>query len=205
MTTTADDVWRLLAELTTAQKETERLLKEQSQETDRLLREQSQETDRRIREQSEETDRRIREVNKQIGDLGGKWGRFVENMVAPACETLFLKRGIPVHQVSQRMKKRSNGQTLEIDVLVTNENHVLVVEVKSSLGVNDVKDLINNLKQFREFFPEYSQKQLYGAVAGIEIEEGADKYAYRQGLFVLAQAGEAVSILNNPDFEPKNW
>ena len=212
MTTTADDVWRLLAELTTAQKETERrfqeterLLKEQSQETDRLLREQSQETDRRIREQSQETDRRIREVNKQIGDLGGKWGRFVENMVAPACETLFLKRGIPVHQVSQRMKKRLNGQTLEIDVLVTNENHVLVVEVKSSLGVNDVKDLMDDLNQFREFFPEYAQKQLYGAVAGIEIEEGADKYAYRQGLFVLAQAGEAVSILNNPDFEPRNW
>jgi hypothetical protein len=201
MTTTADDVWRLLAELTTAQKETERRF----QETERLLKEQSQETDRRIREQSEETDRRIREVNKQIGDLGGKWGRFVENMVAPACETLFLKRGIPVHQVSQRMKKRLNGQTLEIDVLVTNENHVLVVEVKSSLGVNDVKNLMDDLNQFREFFPEYSQKQLYGAVAGIEIEEGADKYAYRQGLFVLAQAGEAVSILNNPDFEPRNW
>ena len=205
MTTTADDVWRLLAELTTAQKETDRLLKEQSQETDRLLREQSQETDRLLREQSQETDRRIREVNKQIGDLGGKWGRFVENMVAPACETLFLKRGIPVHQVSQRMKKRLNGQTLEIDVLVTNENHVLVVEVKSSLGVNDVKDLMDDLRRFRGFFPEYAQKQLYGAVAGIEIEEGADKYAYRQGLFVLAQAGEAVSILNNPDFEPRNW
>jgi len=201
MTTTADDVWRLLAELTTAQKETERRF----QETERLLKEQSQETDRLLREQSQETDRKIREVNKQIGDLGGKWGRFVENMVAPACETLFLKRGIPVHQVSQRMKKRLNGQTLEIDVLVTNENHVLVVEVKSSLGVNDVKDLMDDLNQFREFFPEYSQKQLYGAVAGIEIEEGADKYAYRQGLFVLAQAGETVSILNNPDFEPRNW
>ena len=132
-------------------------------------------------------------------------GRCVENMVAPACETLFLKRGIPVHQVSQRVKKRLNGQTLEIDVLVTNENHVLVVEVKSSLGVNDVKDLVDDLKQFREFFPEYAQKQLYGAVAGIEIEEGADKYAYRQGLFVLTQAGETVSILNDRDFQPKNW
>ena len=212
MTTTADDVWRLLAELTNAQKETnrrfqetERLLKEQSQETDRLLREQSQETDRLLREQSQETDRRIREVNKQIGDLGGKWGRFVENMVAPACETIFLKRGIPVHQVSQRVKKRLNGQTLEIDVLVTNENHVLVVEIKSSLGVNDVKELQSDLNKFRQFFPEYAQKQLYGAVAGIEIEEGADRYAYRQGLFVLAQAGETVSILNNPDFQPKNW
>ena len=144
-------------------------------------------------------------MNKQLGDLGGKWGRFVENMVAPACETLFLKRGIPVHQVSQRTKKRLNGQTLEIDILVTNENHILVVEVKSSLGVNDVKQLVEDLNQFRHFFPEYSQKQLYGAVAGIEVEEGADRYAYRQGFFVLAQAGEAVSILNNSDFQPKNW
>lgn len=197
MTTTADDVWRLLAELTTAQKETNRRF----QEADRRF----QETERLLREQSQETDRRIREVNKQIGDLGGKWGRFVKNMVAPACETIFVKRGIPVHQVSQRVKKRLNGQTLEIDVLVTNENHVLVVEVKSSLGVDDVKELQSDLNKFRQFFPEYVQKQLYGAVAGIEIEEGADRYAYRQGLFVLAQTGETVSILNSPDFQPKNW
>jgi hypothetical protein len=40
MTTTADDVWRLLAELTNAQKETNRRF----QETERLLKEQSQET-----------------------------------------------------------------------------------------------------------------------------------------------------------------
>ncbi len=179
MPTTADDVWQLLAELATTQKETDRQIQQINGE--------------------------IRQLSKEIGNLGGKWGRFVENMVAPACETIFLKRGIPVHQVSQRVKKRLNGQTLEIDVLVTNENHVLVVEVKSSLGVNDVKELIEDLGNFRQFFPEYNQKQLYGAVAGIEIEEGADKYAYRQGLFVLAQAGETVSISNNLDFQPKNW
>ena len=208
MTTTADDVWRLLAELTAAQKETERLLKEQSQEADQRRKEADQrfkETERLLKEQGQETDRQIREVNKKIGDLGGKWGRFVENMVAPACETIFLKRGIPVHQVSQRVKKRLDSKTLEIDVLVTNENHVLIVEVKSSLGVNDIKEMIEDLGKFNTFFPEYSQKQLYGAVAGIEIEEGADKYAYRQGLFVLAQAGETVSILNDSTFQPKNW
>lgn len=204
MTTTADDVWELLAELATAQKETERILQEQSLETNRRM----QETDRRMQEtdrQMKETDRQIRQMSKEIGALGGRWGRFVENMVAPACETLFLNRGIPVHQVSQRVKKRLNGETLEIDVLVSNENHVLVVEVKSSLGVEDVKELIEDLKEFHQFFPEYNQKQLYGAVAGIEIEEGADKYAYRQGLFVLAQSGESVAILNDAKFQPKVW
>ena len=219
MTTTADDVWRLLAELVEAQKETERcfqeterrfqeterVLKEQSLETERILKEQSLETERILKEQSLKTDRQITRVSQEIGNLGGKWGRFVENMVAPACETLFLNRDIPVHQVSQRVRKRLDGKTLEIDVLVTNENHVLVVEVKSSLSVDDVKELIKNLTEFRQFFPEYNHKQLYGAVAGIEIEEGADKYAYRQGLFVLAQRGENVAILNDTDFQPKTW
>ena len=54
-------------------------------------------------------------------------------------------------------------------------------------------------------FPEYNDKQLYGAVAGIEIEQGADKYAYRQGLFVLDQSGENVVILNNEQFQQKTW
>jgi hypothetical protein len=44
-----------------------------------------------------------------------------------------------------------------------------------------------------------------GAIASIEIEKGADRHAYRQGLFVLPHAKETVSILNNPDFRDKNW
>ena len=221
------------AELTASQQETQRLLQEQIKEaeqrklendlrfkeTERLLKEQGQETDRRIRQVSQEiqavslkvskeirqVNKEIAQVNKQIGDLGGKWGRFVENMVAPACETLFLKKGIPVHQVAQRLKRHLAEKTLEIDVLVTNEAHVLVVEVKSTLGVTDVKEFIEDLSQFRLFFPEYAQKNLYGAIAGIEIEKGVAKFAYRQGLFVLAQSGETVTILNDDNFQPKCW
>jgi hypothetical protein len=126
-------------------------------------------------------------------------------MVAPACETLFLERGIPVHQVSQRVKKRLDGDTLELDILVLNQDHALAVEVKSKLSVQDVKDFLADLSDFRHFFPEYQQKQVYGAVAAMDIEDSADKYAYRQGLFVLTQSGETVAILNGDQFQPKNW
>lgn len=236
MSTTSDDVWRLLGELIEAQQETRQLLKQQSeeaalrsqeadrrsQETDRLFQEaalRSQETDRQFQETAlhfRETEQLIEQVvqenrrvnqklSEQLGALGGKWGLFVENMVAPACETLFVKRGIPVHQVSQRVKKRYNGETMEIDVLVLNQNHALIVEVKSSLGVQDVKDFVVDLGRFREFFPEYANRQIYGAVAGIAIESEADRYAYRQGLFVLTQSGETMIILNNDQFRPRAW
>lgn len=201
MATTADDVWRLLGELIEAQKETERRF----QETERVLRQQSQETERRFQETTQEITRVNRQLSKQLGELGGKWGLFLENLVAPACERIFLDWGIPVHQVSQRVKKRLNGDTLEIDVLVLNAEYVLVVEVKSSLSVADVKDLVEDLGRFRQFFPEHGHKRLYGAVAGIGIEEGADRYAYRQGLFTLAQSGDSVVILNDAQFQPRAW
>jgi len=222
MATTSEEVWQLLGELISAQKETERrfeeteqLLIRQSQETDRrmreteqLLKQQAQETDRRMQEtdrQIQQLSKEIGRVDKQISALGGKWGRFVENMVAPACETLFLSRGIPVHQVSQRVRRRLNGDTLEVDVLVENESYIVVVEVKSSLGIEDIKEFLADLPKFKRFFPEYNDKQLYGAVAGIEIEDSADIYAYRQGLFVLAQSGETMKLLNSDEFQPRVW
>ena len=44
---------------------------------------------------------------------------------------------------------------------------------------------------------------MHGAVAGVRIEDGADRYAYRQGLFVLTQTGDTVKILNDITFQPK--
>ena len=222
MTTTADDVWRLLAELAEAQKETKQMFQETDrrfQETDRRFQETDrkfQESDRKIQESRQELGRVIaetrrdmaesnRQLNQQLGALGGKWGLFVENMVAPACKTLFLDRGIPVHRVSQRVQVIRDGDTMEVDVLVQNQNHVLAVEVKSSLSVDDIKEFVEDLQRFHQFFPEHANRQLYGAVAGIAFDQGADRYAYRQGLFVLAQSGETMQILNDASFEPKAW
>jgi hypothetical protein len=197
MATTADDVWRLLGELVEAQKETERRF----QETERRF----QETEHQLQKTAQENRRINQQLSKQLGDLGGTWGRFVEDLVAPACERLFVERGIPVDQVSQRVKRRRQGDTLEIDVLVVNQGHVLAVEVKSSLSVADVKKFVADLERFSTFFPEYADMQLYGAVAGLGIESEADRYAYRQGLFVLAQSGDSVVILNDDQFRPRTW
>lgn len=189
-TTTLEDVWALFRKVADSQKQ----VAEAQKETDRKF----QETDRKISEMN-------REVNKRIGELGGQWGLFVENLVAPACERLFTERGIPVHMVSRRVMKRMGGDTLEIDVLVVNAEHVVDVEVKSSLGVEEVREFLEDLKRFRQFFPEYADKRLHGAVAGMRIEDGAAAFAYRQGLFVIAQTGDSVGILNDAKFAPKVW
>ena len=140
-----------------------------------------------------------------MDDLTGKWGKFVEGMVAPACKTLFADRNIPVHKVLQRVQAEYEGRGMEIDILVVNEGYVVLVEVKSTLKVDDVREHLERLGQFREFFPEYADRQILGAVAGIVIEEQADRFAYREGLFVIGQVGDSVRILNDSQFQPKTW
>ena len=94
---------------------------------------------------------------------------------------------------------------MEIDLLAHNGDVAVLVEVKSTLSVNDVKVHLQQLADFKTFFPEYADRKLYGAVAGIVIEEGADRFAYQQELFVIAQSGETVILLNDEKFQPKIW
>ncbi|MCK6619075.1 MAG: DUF3782 domain-containing protein [Calditrichia bacterium] len=166
-------------------------------ETDRRMKE----TDRRMKE----TDRKIAEATKAVADLGGKWGRFVEGLVVPAVENLFKEWGIELDKVFPRVKARRNGDKMEIDVLAINGEYAMLIEVKSTLGVDDVKEHLEKLKSFKAFFPEYQDRKVLGAVAGIVIEAGADRFAYKNGLFVIGQTGETVKVLNDRKFKPREW
>jgi len=89
--------------------------------------------------------------------------------------------------------------------LAINKEYAVLIEAKSTLSIEDINEHIERLKAFKKFFPEYSNRKVIGTVAGIVIEEEADKFAYRQGLFVIGQTGETVKILNDKTFKPKIW
>ncbi|MBF0177334.1 MAG: hypothetical protein HQL63_10895 [Magnetococcales bacterium] len=206
---------RMFRETERQSQETERMFREterQSQETDRKFQETDrkfQETDRKFQEtdrQSQETDRKIKEVSKQIGRLGGRWGEFVEGLVAPACETLFAERGIPIHKVSPRIKAKLPGNRhMEIDLLVVNSDSVALVEVKSRLTHEDVQEHLQRLAEFKDFFPEYADRRVMGAVAGIVMDENVNRHAMNEGLFVIVQSGESVQMANDAAFKPRVW
>lgn len=164
-------------------------------------REQMKETDKKIAQMTENVNR----VSKDIDALKDKWGRFVEYILAPGIPKAFQERGIPIYRTSQRSKSTRNGETMEIDIIGVNSEYVLVVEVKSTLGVDDVKEHLETIAKFKNFFPEYKDRKVLGAVAGIEITGKADRYAYQHGLFVLGQTDDTVTILNDDKFRPKEW
>lgn len=59
---------------------------------------------------------------------------------------------------------------------------------------------------FTTYFPVYRDFRIYGAVAAINLAENADRYAYKQGLFVLTLTGDdLVEIRNDMRFRPLDF
>ena len=200
MSTAQEEVWEILRKLALSSEETDRRM----QKTDLQMKE----TDRRMLEtdlQMKETDRKLKEVTKAIGRLGNRLGEFVEEMVRPAVVRLFQQRGIAVHQVFRGAYAERDGDAMEIDLLVVNSVDVVLVEVKSELKADDVKEHISRLERFKKLFPQYAGFRVMGAVAGMVVAEETARFAYRQGLFVLAQSGDTVTIRNDKDFQPVVW
>jgi hypothetical protein len=209
MATTSEDVWRLLAELTAAQKETDRQLKEVSQqqkETELLLKEVSQQQKENAQQQKE-TDKQLKELGKQIGGLGAKFGSFTEGLALPSMETILGQQfGMEVISPSVRVSKE--GQHLEIDVLAyTNGelNIAYIVEVKSHVRQEDITQLKSILQRFRRFFPEHKDKKLYGILAAVDLSPELREKILQEGLYV-ARIHDQVFELDIPDnFQPQTY
>jgi hypothetical protein len=167
------------------------------QETDRKF----QETDRKF----QETAREITRVGQKIDKLGSRLGDFAVEMVKPAVVRLFQARGLDVHEVHSEVSVQRHNEGIEIDLLVVNDAEAVVVEVKSKLTVADVDEHLERLAKFKRLLPRYADVRALGAVAAMVVPEDVARYAYRQGLFVLAQSGETVVILNDGKFQPRTW
>jgi hypothetical protein len=183
--------------------EYERLFAESKAEHERLFAESRAEYDRR----AEKADRRLAKLEKSVANtnravdaLTTRWGRFVEELVEPAVVRLFQARGIDVVQVFSRARTRQQGQAMEIDIIAIDGQEMVAVECKSRLSYDDVNEFISKLERFKSAFPQYENFRLYGAVAGIEINQGVDRYAYQKGLFVIKPSGDTVEIINDANF-----
>jgi len=196
------EILELFKETATRFKETDAKFKE----TDAKFKE----TDAKFKETDARLDRRFRDTDANLRRLEnlfiGQWGRLMEALVQPGVLNLFRARGIDVHYVYPRAKSQQNGNTMEIDLLLENATDILIVEVKTTLRVGDIDEFLEDLRQFLHFFPRYANHHIYAAVAGLQIEENADRYAYKQGLFVLGIGNEGlVQIKNDEKFKPRDF
>ena len=192
------EIWALFRETREQFRETREQFRETGERFDKVIRE----NDRRY----EKTAKQFRETDKKIDKITGRfdtrWGRLLEALTEDGVLEIFKHKGIKVRQVHPRVKARLKGRTMEVDLLLTNdiEIEIVVVEVKTTLKADHVKDFLKRMDDFTIFFPVYKKKyKIYGAVAGLSMEQSSAQYAAKQGLFVIKVGGEGLVRLLNDD------
>jgi hypothetical protein len=177
------------AELTESQRETGRQL----QETDRQL----QESARLAREET-------RELKRQIGGLSDKFGSFTEGLALPSMAKILSQRfGMEVIAPSVRVKR--NGHSMEVDVLAFSNfsDDMFVVEVKSHLREEALDQMDRILREFRDFFPIYKDKRIFGILAAVDAPCALQEKVLREGIY-LARIHDGQFELEVPEtFQPR--
>lgn len=160
----------------------------------------SKEQDRRMAE----TDRQMKETDRKLKELANRFtsqsGHIIEGLMEPSALRIFQDAGYDVDRCTKNYKIhiKATGQKAEYDVILLDNTVVIVVEVKINCTKTDVDDFIKHMIPFRELFPEAGSKEVLGAMAAINYERDADRYAHEQGLFVIRVSDSDLFSLDDP-------
>ncbi|MDE3265370.1 MAG: hypothetical protein OYL92_10410 [Acidobacteriota bacterium] len=159
------------------------------------------------KERSEELDRQMRETDRRLQKAEDlfttQWGKLMESLVRDDLVNLLDGRDIGVRSLAQRTLTRRGGESYEVEIMAVNGEEIVVVEVKTTLRPEDVRRFRSKLVRFKEWWPEYRDRKVYGAMAFLQASDDVALHAERQGFFVIRATGDSASIVNVEDFEPR--
>jgi hypothetical protein len=137
-------------------------------------------------------------------------GDLIETLFAPHLGEKFDVYNYNLRRIFHRVPiyDDNSRQRSDIDILLSNTNVCMAVEVKRWLERTDqVDDQIKRMLLIRQYPPaEVKGKKLLGAIVGGVVTPEVREYAELNGFFVLELTGEDVRLLEpSQDFQPKEW
>jgi hypothetical protein len=102
----------------------------------------------------------------------------------------------------------NNKVLTDIDILLTNGEYIMAVEVKRELNRKDEVDHhLKRMELILKYPPDQCKgKKLLGAMAGGIVDADARDYAYHVGFFVLELTGDSVRLVQPPEgFIARQW
>ena len=145
----------------------------------------------------EKFDKKHEKFMKRYGGYVDNESRKVEDFFIEGIRQQGLKLGaikfVDIIPNARRLKQKVVA--IELDALLINGTTVGILEVKSTLHVNDVAKVREHLiPRFRRHYPEYQDKQLVVVVAGELINPDAVGLAHELGYILLKPNNQGISI-----------
>ena len=160
-----------------------------------------------------EWDKRFANMCDQVGGQGNNIGEITEAITVGdnILDLLNKFEGVHVEHFYFNVRKKypaKNAEGIairkhhEVDGLADGEEVVVVIEAKTVLTEGHVQRFFDKLTMFKVAYPDRADKNLYGAMTFIRIDDTAHKLAERYGLFLIKASPPDVELANNEGFKP---
>lgn len=177
-----------------------RLLKQEMREFRNEMRTEMKEFKDEMKADRDEMKADRKAMNKQWGDLANKMGTLVEDIISPAVRPVVTKYfgcEITSFMLNVRKKDKSLNLNGEFDAIAVSDDHVFLVEAKSSPKEQYLYEFIENIEKFRKLFPEYGDKRLIPIFASLRFDEKMIQLATDKKIYLLAyREWEYMDFLN---------
>ena len=184
-------------------------MREAAARSEREMREAAVRSEREIREFKDEMRLSRDQLNKKWGELSNKLGTMAEDLVAPSVPRI-LRQTIgnltaPISSAVRvwRPNTVDNSRNQEFDVVAVCGEYALINETKSNLSPEKISEFVALLGRVREFFPEFADKKVIGAIGSLYVDPSLVTHGERAGLIVLGFSDDAMQVLNSAGFKPK--
>ena len=146
-----------------------------------------------LRQQMKETDRKLKEEATRYSSLTG---HVVEGLMEPSALALFQQAGFDISKCWKNMKGKRKDLNIgmEVDLFLHDTTDAVAVEVKTNCTKGDVDYFLKQMEKFGDVFQSYADTNVYLAMAAINYDYEADKYAAEKGMFVIRVCEDAFSL-----------
>ena len=208
------EIRKSLKEIYQIRKELDLRAAERDEEFNRKMAERDEEFNRKMAEwdenffrEKEEWNQRMRETDKKIKEVTTRFssttGHIIEGLMSSSAIKMYEDKGFKINSLCKNYKRKNKQLNLEMeqDVVLFTETQVIVEEVKASCDKKDVEKFFRNMEKFKLLYDEYADKEVFGAVAAVNYEDGADTYARNLGLFVVRVSSDEIFSLDPFELE----
>jgi hypothetical protein len=158
-----------------------------------------QETDRKFQEMKQQSAKEMKELRQELGGIGRSQGEVAEHYFYSAIKRNMKLLHVELNEIEFNVNKyiKSLNVREQYDMVLTNTNVIVIVEVKYKMRTKDVMEFHDRkIPNYKILFPHNKDYKLYGAVASFTFEPDAIELAKEYGYIVLTRVGKHLEVLN---------
>jgi hypothetical protein len=158
--------------------------REQMKETDAQIKETGKLIEKNAREM-EALKKTVERVTANIGGLNRSLGELIETLIAARLWEKFPDYNLKRAYQRAPIFDENNRTMTDIDILLSNTDTVIAVEVKRQLDdKRDVDDHLKRMERIQKYPPaKVAGKKMLEAMAGGVVDDDTRRYAYESSFF----------------------